>query len=457
MLYFFRLSISILTTYFWGRIIYSYFCNPKEKHNIISKLHSFLLGLGFTSIFFWFYTIATNGYNSNYHIIETCCVAFVFLYLRIKKRRQFFSLPLTSNSENKNISDKKRSLFNYLLIILFSLIAILCVYKCTQFPDGRWDAIAMWNFRAKFLAMGNDSWNRMYFDTYDYSHRDYPLFLPCIIARGFNYVGEIDTIIPMFFSWFFTIISFVLPFLYLKSLKNKYYAIFAVCILSYSPKLISYGCVQYADIPIGIFILVSLYEFILWNEENKNLPWLGMLFAGLSFWIKNAGIPWFIGYCLLIIYCLYKKEKNFKSSIKKFFKVIVALLPIFISVLFVRYFAKSENDIVFGIWERFKQIFDLERYKIIMPYYWMFLKQHFWILFIPIYLLTGFIDKKYNKYKYLFCIILLMFLIYLFVYLVSPHDLFWHVDSSFDRISASYLPALIFLGCLLFDFKKNEQ
>ena len=121
MLYFFRLSISILTTYFWGRIIYSYFCNPKEKHNIISKLHSFLLGLGFTSIFFWFYTIATNGYNSNYHIIETCCVAFVFLYLRIKKRRQFFSLPLTSNSENKNISDKKRSLFNYLLIILFSL------------------------------------------------------------------------------------------------------------------------------------------------------------------------------------------------------------------------------------------------------------------------------------------------------------------------------------------------
>ena len=455
MLYFIRLSTCILAAYFWGRIIFLLFCNPKEKNNIISKIHSFLIGLGFTSISFWLYTIATNGYNSNYHIIETCLIAFIYIYFHLKKGSKLFSLPKTISSRNKNLTEKKRSLINYLAIILFSLIAILSFYKCTQFPDGRWDAIAMWNFRAKFLALGNESWNRMYFDTCDYSHRDYPLFLPCIIARGFNYAGKIDTVIPIFFSWLFTILSFILPFLYLKRFKSKYFAVLAVCILTYSPKLISYGCVQYADIPIGVFILVSLYEFIVWNEENENLPWIGMLFAGLCFWIKNEGIPWFICYCLLIFYCLYKREKDLTSSIKNFLKTIAALLPIFISVLFVRYFAKSENDIIFGIGERLKQLFDYERYKMIIPYYWTFLKQHFWILFIPIYLLAGFIDKKYSKYKYLFIIILLMFLIYLFVYLVSPHDLFWHVDSSFDRISASYLPALVFLGCLLFDFKKS--
>ena len=454
MLYIIRLCISILTAYFLGRTIYLLFCSPKEKNNIISKFHSFLIGLGITSIFFWFYTISTNGYNSNYHIIETSLVTFIYLYLRIRKVNNLFSIS-KSHSRKNNIAKNKRSLLNYMGIILFSLVAILCLYKCKQFPDGRWDAIAMWNFRAKFLAIGNESWNRMYFNTYEYSHRDYPLFLPCIIARGFNYVGRIDTIIPMFISWFFTILSFILPFLYLIKFKSKYFAILAVCILTYSPKLISYGCVQYADIPIGVFILVSLYEFIVWNEESKNLPWIGMLFAGLCFWVKNEGIPWFISYSLLVLYSLYKKENSFKSSIKKFLKTTTALLPIFISVLFVRYFAKSENDIVFGILDRIKQIFDFERYKIIMPYYWTFIKQHFWILFIPIYLLTGHIHKQYRKYKYLFFIILLMFLIYLFVYLVSPHALYWHVDSSFDRISASYLPALIFLGCLLFNFKKE--
>jgi hypothetical protein len=135
----------------------------------------------------------------------------------------------------------------------------------------------------------------------------------------------------------------------------------------------------------------------------------------------------------------------------------VALLPIFISVLFVRYFAHSENDIIFGLGGRLKQIFEIERYKIIMPYYWLFFKQHFWIFFIPICFFTGFIDTRYNRYKYFLIVILLMFLIYLFVYLVTPHDLLWHVDSSLDRIASAYLPSLIFLGCLLFDFKRNRQ
>ena len=83
----------------------------------------------------------------------------------------------------------------------------------------------MWNFRAKFLALGNESWNRMYFDAFDYTHRDYPLFLPCIIARCYNYAGIIDSTIPLFFSWFFTVITIVLLYLYLKRLKNKYYSV----------------------------------------------------------------------------------------------------------------------------------------------------------------------------------------------------------------------------------------
>ena len=342
-------------------------------------------------------------------------------------------------------------------IILFCLIGMLCLYKCLQFPDGGWDAIAMWNFRAKFLALGNETWNRMYFETFDYSHRDYPLFIPCVVARGYNYIGKIDTNIPLFFSWFFTLISFILPYLYLERLKNKYYAVFAVCVLSYSPTIYEFCCSQYADIPLAVFVLVSLYEFIIWHQKNKNLPWIGVLFSGLCFWIKNEGIPWFIFYSLLIIYCLYKEESNLKFSIKKFFKLLAPLLPVFISVLFVRYFAHSENDIVFGLGKRLKQIFEFDRYKIILPYYWLFLKQHFWILFIPIFLFAGFVDKKYNKYKYIFFMIFLMFLIYLFVYLVTPHDLYWHVESSFTRIASSYLPSLIFLSCLLFGFKEDSK
>ncbi len=455
MLYLIRLFIAFLTAYFFGRIIYLYFCNPKEKNNIISILHSFLLGLGFTSISFWFYTIATNGYNSNYHIIETCSVILIYLYLRLKKRKRLFSKLPIKNIVNGASTEKKRLLINYLTVILFGLIAVYSFFKCLKYPDGTWDALAMWNFRAKFLSCGNDAWNRMYFETFDYSHRDYPLFLSSTIARFYNYVGRIDTIIPLFFAWFFNFNCFVLPYLYLNKLKNKYYSIFAVVILSFSPTIFFHGCVQYADMPLAVFFLVSLYEFIILGEKDQNLPWLGMLFAGLCFWIKNEGIPLFISYSIFILYYLYKRENNYISAIKKFLRIIPILLPIIISVLFVRYFAKGENDLIFKLSDRLKQIFELERYIIIIPYIWTFIKQHFWIIFIPIYLLAGFIDKKYKEYIYFLFIILMMNIVYIIVYLITPHDLIWHIENSYPRIASVFLPSLIFLSCLLFKNKRE--
>ncbi|MBQ2592084.1 MAG: glycosyltransferase family 39 protein [Candidatus Riflebacteria bacterium] len=458
MLFLIRVFIAFLTAYFFGRIIYCSFCNPKEKHNIISKMHSFFLGLGFTSIFFWFFTIAANGYNSSYYIIEILLVVVIYLYKCVNKKKRLISLHIVNYSGSINVPQKKRLLINYLVVILFCFIALLCYVNCFRYPDGRWDAMAMWSFRAKFLALGNEEWNRMYFDAFDYSHRDYPLFLPCIIARCYNYMGKIDSGIPLFFSWFFTFISFILVYLYLYRLKNKYYSVLAVCTLAYSPQFIHFGSMQYADVPLAVFILISLYEFIVWNMRNsKNQPWIGMLFAALCFWIKNEGIPWFICYSLLIFYCLYKKEKNLISSIKYFFKLIILVLPVFISVLFVRYFANSENDLVFGICGRLNQLFDFERYEMIMPFVGKFFQQHYWILIILVYLLASFIDKRYEKFKYLLFVILFMYLVFIFVYLITPHDLKWHLDMSFFRITIIYLPSLIFLGCLLFGLKITHK
>ena len=457
MLYLIRLFIAFLTAYFFGRTIYFYFSNSKEKNNAIIKIHSFFLGLGFTSISFWFYTIATNGYNSNYHIVETFFVAVIYIYLWMKKRNKTSSLDSINSYENTTTFKKRRLIINYLTAILFSLIAVLCLVRCLRFPDGTWDSLAMWNFRARFLSVGNEDWIRMYLDTFDYTHRDYPLFLSCTIARCFNYAGGIDTIIPLFLSWLFTFVSLVLVYLYLKKLKNKYYSVLAVCILAYSPQYIFYGCMQYADIPLALFILISLYEFIIWDTENKNLPWICMIFASLCFWTKNEGIPWFICLSLVLFQCFYKKDKDIKTSIKKFLRIITALLPVIISFLFVRYFANSENDLVSDFRERLIQLFLPERYEMIMSFAKVFIIQHYWILFIPIYLCLGFTDKRYYKYNHLFNLLFSMYLIYLFVYLMTPHDLFWHLRTSFHRITSVYLPSIMFLGCLIFDIKRDKK
>ena len=50
-----------------------------------------------------------------------------------------------------------------------------------------------------------------------------------------------------------------------------------------------------------------------------------------------------------------------------------------------------------------------------------------------------------------------MYLVFIFVYLITPHDLKWHLDTSFYRITVIYLPSLIFLGCLLLGFVKDHR
>ena len=152
---------------------------------------------------------------------------------------------------------------------------------------------------------------------------------------------------------------------------------------------------------------------------------------------------------------MYKNGNSFKCCIRNIVKTITLSLPVIISILLVRYLANCENDMVFRLSERLKQIFVIERYKLIIPYVWLFIKQHFWIIVIPIFMVFKFIDKKYYSYKYLLFLILLMYLCYLGVYIITPHELKWHLDTSFFRIATHFLPSLAFLGCLLFDFKRK--
>ena len=484
-----RLFLSFLTAYFYGRAIYCYFTSSKYKHSLISKLHSFFIGLAFTSITFWYYTVITKGNNSNFHVVEICFIVIIYFFKSLRNRKiMLLQRPLNSSldistiketvssekklersiannkplstevdvSSNKVLYNKKKSILDYIAQIIIFLIVLLFFFRCLRFPDGAWDAFAIWNLKAKFLACGNESWLEMFSDYYDYIHCDYPLFLPCVVARLFNYAHGTVTIIPLILSCFFSINCFILTYLYLKQFKNHYYAIFALCVLVFSPNILNESSNQYSDIPLAVYFLISLYEIIIWDIKSKKLPWICIIISSLSFWIKNEGAPWFIIYCLLILFYMYKKEGKQKNYFKKYMKVITVSFPVLITILSVKYLANFTNDLVLGFSERLKQILILERYKEIIAYYFSFIKTHFWIAIIPTILISKFIDNRYCKYKYLLYLILFMYICYFFIYLITPHNLEWHLECSFSRISTVYLPSLMFLGCLLFDFKKNK-
>ncbi len=56
-------------------------------------------------------------------------------------------------------------------------------------PHGNWDAWAIWNMHARFLYRGGASWRVLFSPELAYSHPDYPLLLPELVAREPNPAG----------------------------------------------------------------------------------------------------------------------------------------------------------------------------------------------------------------------------------------------------------------------------
>ncbi|MBI1791555.1 MAG: hypothetical protein HYR60_28840, partial [Acidobacteria bacterium] len=63
------------------------------------------------------------------------------------------------------------------------------VWRLSSAPHGHWDAWAIWNLRARFLARPGQ-WRDAFHSLLVAHHPDYPLLIPALIARCWRYAGE---------------------------------------------------------------------------------------------------------------------------------------------------------------------------------------------------------------------------------------------------------------------------
>ena len=69
-----------------------------------------------------------------------------------------------------------------LALVVVVACAVLLVDWIGAHPHGRWDAWAIWNLRAKFLATPSDRWRDAFDPVVSWSHPDYPLLLPLAVS-----------------------------------------------------------------------------------------------------------------------------------------------------------------------------------------------------------------------------------------------------------------------------------
>ncbi|HEY7333865.1 MAG TPA: hypothetical protein VH639_03200 [Bryobacteraceae bacterium] len=159
-------------------------------------------------------------------------------------------------------------------------------------PNGDWDAMAVWNVRARFLASG-DLWRRavspqMGGGMAGAAHPGYPLFLSAFLALQWTAAGGFDSIVPMAASLLFALAALGLLGAGVAVRKSALLGLLASLILLASDVFVSQAAAQYSDLLQGLAFLGALV--LLESADVTPSPRLFAaigLTAGLSAWIKT--------------------------------------------------------------------------------------------------------------------------------------------------------------------------
>ncbi len=175
---------------------------------------------------------------------------------------------------------------------LAAWVALFAVVS-RQAPHGRWDAMSIWNLRARFLYRGGDAWAEAFHPSLIASHLDYPLLVPLSVARCWAYLGRETTAAPAQVAFAFTLATVGLLVSALVALRGRDQgALGGLVLLSASPLFVT-GSMQFADVPLAYFILAATVALSIGDRAPHDLPrWAatGGMMAGFAAWTKNEGL-----------------------------------------------------------------------------------------------------------------------------------------------------------------------
>lgn len=331
----------------------------------------------------------------------------------------------------------------FLLVVLST--ATLFGLQLYLNPHGFEDAWFIWNLDARFIYLAQD-WRVLYAPNGPGWHPDYPLMVSLNVVSGWALLGQDSPRIQMAVSSLFTLILPGILFSGLALLKDTKQAALGTIVLLASPMIINYGISQQADIPVAGYILASLALMALYFKTHKsNLLLLAGLTTSLTAWAKNEGYLFiFVNSILLIVFLAAV------GRIRTVWRYALgAAIPLSVILLF-KWTLPVANDLFAQT--NLVQLLDWNRYNFIFSSLFEYAVTLGWwspvslLGILCIYgLLVWFDYPERLIFRFTGLALLLQLLGYMFIYLLTPHDLAWQVDTSIERLLLHLFPTALFL------------
>jgi hypothetical protein len=435
------LSVTALLLVFAAGLGLSLILIPRDRRAGIVEMGSlsFLLGTGFVSLASFCLGFFFRGSLLRW-LVSLGCLALGAVAVRVEKRR-LISLKLSLKL--LAFFDKSGILFSTIILTQIAVVVWLSLHSILG-----WDGLMIWELKARLAFVNGGSVPIGYYSdiAQEWTHHEYPLFLPLTEAWWYSWLGRSDqgfvkAVFPLFYVA-------AVGLLYTGGSRLASHKIngFAAAILLFFIPLVIFGggsvASGYNDFPLAVFYLASVTYLSEYLEagENSSLH-LASALAALSIWVKPEGVVlWLVISAFVVVKAL--SARDWKAAVKM-------ILP---------------GAIMFGGWKLFLTTVNCPPKNLFMPItpanLWMNLDRtttlvkwvgneminfNSWNLLWPLLLFSLLsLGKNMRQYKYL-CLTLSVFLplalftaVYIFTNL-QPY--ISHVESSLPRLMLS--PSLV--------------
>lgn len=240
------------------------------------------LALGVQSCLFFAWSLAFGTAAPGLGWIDATLLAIaVGLWVRARKRDAVHAGPVSPDRPQ---------------LVLAALFAVTAVASVTRFairaaaqPHGHWDAWAIWNLHARWIARGGDDW--LGFLSLEGGQPSYPLLLPAAIAEIWLATGHESVAVPIGVGAFFAVATVGLLVSALAATRTLGVGLVGGIALLATPQLVVQAAAQQADVPLGFFALataVCLHRALAASGRRHALLLAGAG-AGLAAWTKDEG------------------------------------------------------------------------------------------------------------------------------------------------------------------------
>ncbi|MBI5062850.1 MAG: glycosyltransferase family 39 protein [Desulfatitalea sp.] len=434
-------------------------CVWQDRRGLIS-LFSFRvnfavgLGLGIASCTYFLSLLIFNRFSKVTETIFFISITLICIYV-------YFKQPPINCSEASNgcfAGHRRFTAIHALYWLLFIASVIYFIMISIGHIHGDWDAWAIWNMRARFLFRGGDQWSAAFSNIYEWSHPDYPLLLSGNVARSWSFIGNDHQLVPITTAFLFTFATIGLMVSSISHIKSKIHGLLAGMVLMGFVRFVENGATQQADIPFGFYLLAVIVCFYFSEKETewrKRFLFLAGLMSGFAVWTKNEG---FLLVCSVMAAHIVATVpiKGWKIYFAELASYLSGIFPILLIIAYFKMQLVPPNDIVAGqgLDATIGRLRDLSRYVSVSQAFIHTLNQvtKIRILIIPVSIVClGLSWSKQYKRSIRFSAIMLTLMLsgYFGVYIISPHDLRWHLDTSLHRLYMQLLPSAIFAFFML--------